>query len=199
MHIPQLAGTRFPVPNSSFELCTVPLNPWMLPSLSLHEWWVGIHIYSVTRFSTVIVAPLSNLWPEGVLVPPNTHRIPLKTNVHLSVTVSTVNIIKHTMCQNKCTSFSQQILLQSTVNIIKHYVPKQMYIFQSMDFTSVNCKYHKTLCVKTNVKQLQQSVKECWVETPPSFHWISQGYWLKQIWYHRCGLGTVGWINSHIP
>ena len=45
--------------------------------LSLHEWWADIHmyIYSVTRFNTVI-APLSNLWPEGVLVPPITHRIP---------------------------------------------------------------------------------------------------------------------------
>ena len=71
--------------------------------------------------------------------------------------------------------------------------------FQPMHFASINCKYHKTLCAKTNVKQVQQLVKECWVETPPSFHWISQGHWLKQIWYHWCGPGTLGWINSHLP
>ena len=34
------------------------------------------YMYSVTRSSIVIIAPLSNLWPEGGLAPPNTHRIP---------------------------------------------------------------------------------------------------------------------------
>ena len=38
-----------------------------------------IYIY-VSRFSTVIITPLSNLWQEGVLVPPNTHRITFKAS-----------------------------------------------------------------------------------------------------------------------
>ena len=70
LHTPQLAGMRYPVPNCSFEL-------WCF---FLHEWRVGtqwsIYILSPDLLSTVIIAPLSNLWREGVLVPPNTHRIP---------------------------------------------------------------------------------------------------------------------------
>ena len=44
LHIPQLAGTRFPVPNCSFELCTVPIDAAF--SLSMNGELASIYILS---------------------------------------------------------------------------------------------------------------------------------------------------------
>ncbi len=74
-HIAHPSACRYTFSSPKPFLWTLSCAHWCF-FLSLHEWWVGIHIYSVTTFSTVIIAPLSNLWPAGVLVPPNTHRIP---------------------------------------------------------------------------------------------------------------------------
>ena len=63
-----LVGTCFSVPECLSEPATTEA------SFSLQVWWFGDHLWcSVTWFSTVISAYLSNLWTESVLVSSDTH------------------------------------------------------------------------------------------------------------------------------
>ena len=78
-----------------------------------------------------------------------------------------INIPQHTNLMTTTYPFIRSVCCS------RPHLPIQVshkHTFQSMDFTSIDCPYDKTLCAKTNVKQLQQFVKECWVETTPSFH-----------------------------